>query len=124
MNANMNPKDTELAKLLEASAENVNPNPAFIAHLEDQIKSARKTAPRLASKTVWRRLPGVVTHTFTHFPLVLTVYRTSVGRATPAPAGTRWTQKRNLAEEALPNVMRKVIAHALGNEGPPGPTRL
>ena len=66
----------------------------------------------------WRKLPGVVTHVFTHFPLELTVYKASVTRKTAAPAGTRWTPIRNLANEALPNVMRKVIAHALGDEGP------
>lgn len=46
MNTNMNPKDAELAKLLEASAENVNPDPAFIADLEDKLKAAHKSQPR------------------------------------------------------------------------------
>ena len=33
------------------------------------------TALRAAPlKAAWRRLPGVVTHTFTHFPLELVVY--------------------------------------------------
>ena len=81
--------------------------------------AARRSAPRLAPKMAWRKLPGVVTHTFTHFPLELDVYKTSVDRNIAAPAGTRWTSLKNLANEALPNVMRKVIVHALGDEEPP-----
>lgn len=76
--------------------------------------TARKSAPQVAPKTSWRRLPGVVTHTFTHFPLELTVYRTNVAHDIPAPAGMRWTPMQNLDGEALPGLMRKVIAHALG----------
>jgi A/G-specific adenine glycosylase len=62
----------------------------------------------------WRRVPGVVTHTFTHFPLELTVYRAGFSVTRKAPAGTRWTPLADLSGEALPNVMRKVVAHALG----------
>ena len=61
----------------------------------------------------WRRLPGVVTHVFTHFPLELVVYRAEVPAATRAPVGTRWVPLVDLAGEALPNVMRKVFTHAL-----------
>jgi A/G-specific adenine glycosylase len=66
-------------------------------------------------KAAWRRLPGVVTHGFTHFPLELTVFRAEVTAARKAPSGTRWTPLAGLAGEAFPNVMRKVIAHALGS---------
>jgi A/G-specific adenine glycosylase len=61
----------------------------------------------------WRRLPGTVTHTFTHFPLQLVVYAAEVPRSTPAPAGARWQALDDLADEAFPSLMRKVIAHAL-----------
>jgi A/G-specific adenine glycosylase len=67
----------------------------------------------------WKRLPGVVKHTFTHFPLELTVFFARVGAATEAPEGTRWAPRRALAEEALPGVMRKVLAHALEAPAPP-----
>jgi A/G-specific adenine glycosylase len=60
----------------------------------------------------WQRLPGQVTHVFTHFPLELTVFRTVVPNGTKAPRGSRWSKKHDVADEALPNVMRKVIAHA------------
>ena len=60
----------------------------------------------------WRRVPGVVTHVFTHFPLQLVVYRATVNASAAAPGGMRWVALAGLAGEALPNVMRKVIAHA------------
>jgi len=72
---------------------------------------ARDAAP---FKAAWCRLPGMVTHTFTHFPLELTVYRADVSAARKAPEAMRWTPLAGLAGEALPNVMRKVVAHALG----------
>jgi len=62
----------------------------------------------------WRRLPGVVRHTFTHFPLELTVYLGTVARETPAPDEMRWTARGALHEEALPNVMKKVLVRGLG----------
>ncbi len=79
------------------------------------LANAEACAPRLARrKPNWRRLAGMVTHTFTHFPLELTVYAASVNAQTRAPAGTRWVAISDLAGEALPTVMRKVVAHALG----------
>ncbi|WP_446705197.1 NUDIX domain-containing protein, partial [Aeromonas veronii] len=62
----------------------------------------------------WQRKVGVVTHVFTHFPLELVVYTADVPARTRAPQGTRFVAVATLADEALPNVMRKVIAHALG----------
>jgi A/G-specific adenine glycosylase len=71
-------------------------------------------APMPRAKLTWRRLPGVITHVFTHFPLELAVYTANVATRTPAPAGTRWVARAELAGEALPNLMRKVLVHALG----------
>jgi len=73
---------------------------------------ALKAAPRLA-KAKWRVLPGVVRHVFTHFPLELTVLVAEVPRATAAPQDARWVALADLPGEALPNVMRKVLSHAL-----------
>ena len=79
------------------------------------ITNAVASAPRLeCRKPNWRRLPGVVTHAFTHFPLELTVYTASVDAQARAPAGMRWVAIADLAGEALPTAMRKVVAHALG----------
>jgi A/G-specific adenine glycosylase len=79
---------------------------------------ARAGAPRFAStkmqkRIAWRKVAGVVRHVFTHFPLELSVYTADVPARTPAPAGTRWVALAALSGEALPSVMRKVVAHAL-----------
>jgi len=65
---------------------------------------------------VWRKIGGVVRHSFTHFPLELSVYRAEVPRDVPVPDGTRWIAISELGDEALPSVMRKVVAHGLGAE--------
>jgi A/G-specific adenine glycosylase len=77
------------------------------------VARALDAAPRLRATMAWRRLPGMVRHVFTHFPLELTVFAADVPRATAAPKGARWVERADLAGEALPNLMRKVIAHAL-----------
>jgi A/G-specific adenine glycosylase len=76
-------------------------------------KAALKQAPELKSVTRWHRKAGVVTHVFTHFPLELVVYTATVPSRTRAPGGMRWVPVATLADEALPNVMRKVVAHGL-----------
>ena len=73
-------------------------------------------APRFAPpvpRAKWCRVPGVVRHVFTHFPLELAVFVARVPRAARAPKGGRWVRLADAPREALPNVMRKVLAHAL-----------
>jgi len=76
------------------------------------LQKALEGAPLPAE---WQLVAGAVSHTFTHFRLELAVY---IGRiedgAAPAPAGCRWRRPEELAGAALPSVMRKVLAHALG----------
>ncbi len=67
----------------------------------------------------WRRLPGIVRHVFTHFPLELTVFHARLDRQAGAPEGMRFTAAEELGDEALPSVMRKVLAHALPQFGVP-----
>jgi A/G-specific adenine glycosylase len=70
-------------------------------------------------KAKWKKLADAVEHGFTHFPLRQTVYVASVPAKTKAPAGMRWVALTELHGEALPNVMRKVVAHAgLGGRSP------
>ncbi len=74
-------------------------------------------APRFAGvgsrrPTEWRRIPGIVRHVFTHFPLELAVYAAKLPARTRAPAGMRWVAQQDVAGEALPSLMRKVLAHA------------
>ncbi len=59
------------------------------------------------------RLPGAVSHVFTHFPLELTVFRAEAPAGFAAPAGSRWIALAEVPDEAFPTLMRKVIAHAL-----------
>ena len=63
-------------------------------------------------KVKWRKLPGAVEHGFTHFPLQQAVYVARARGGTKAPAGMRWVALADLHGEALPNVMRKVLARA------------
>jgi A/G-specific adenine glycosylase len=79
------------------------------------VAQALRSAPRFKGAK-WRRLAGVVRHVFTHFPLELAVFVARVPRATPASKGARWVKIADLPGEALPNVMRKVLAHALDLE--------
>jgi A/G-specific adenine glycosylase len=88
------------------------PGSDWLAEQDD--KAALKQAPALKGASRWRRKTGVVTHVFTHFPLELVVYTADVPARTPAPEGMRWVPITTLAGEALPNVMRKVVAHGLG----------
>jgi A/G-specific adenine glycosylase len=76
--------------------------------------AALEQAPSLKGVTRWHRKAGVVTHVFTHFPLELAVYTATVPPRTRAPEGMRWVPVATLADEAFPNVMRKVVAHGLG----------
>jgi A/G-specific adenine glycosylase len=88
------------------------PGSDWLAGLDD--KAALKQAPLLKGVTRWHRKTGVVTHVFTHFPLELVVYTASVAARTRAPLGMRFVPIATLKDEALPNLMRKVIAHGLG----------
>ena len=66
----------------------------------------------------WKRLPGVVKHGFTHFPLELTVFFARVAAGTVAPEGMRFTPREKLDEEPIPGAMKKVLAHALAGPVP------
>jgi A/G-specific adenine glycosylase len=87
------------------------PTSDWIAAQDD--KAALKQAPALKGVLRWHRKAGVVGHVFTHFPLQLVVYTATVPARARAPQGMRWVPIATLRDEALPNVMRKVIAHGL-----------
>ena len=95
------------------------PNTEWSAGFEE--KTALNFAPFLSSplpngerELVWRRKPGYVRHVFTHFPLELSVYVAKVPASMSAPKGMRFAKLAKLESEALPTLMRKVIAQALG----------
>jgi A/G-specific adenine glycosylase len=89
------------------------PTSHWLAAQDD--KTALQQAPGVRSGARWNRKVGVVSHVFTHFPLELVVYTANVPARAAAPEGMRWVPISALRDEALPNVMRKVIAHGLGD---------
>ena len=87
------------------------PGSDWLAGQDD--KAALAQAPALKGIAKWHRKAGVVTHVFTHFPLELVIYTAKVAARTRPPEGMRWVPIATLDGEALPNVMRKAIAHGL-----------
>ena len=79
------------------------------------FKDAKRSSPVSGD---WWPVPGLVVHVFTHFRLELTVYRAVVPIDTSLtfwaePERCRWVARRDLPGQALPSVMKKVIAHGL-----------
>ena len=74
--------------------------------LENGLKVHPVPAPAEAE---WRKLDGVVKHTFTHFHLELQVVAATAD--VPDAQGIWWPLDR-LHEQALPTVMKKVVRHA------------
>ena len=87
------------------------PSSAWVSGALDR-GAAEKAAPVSAR---WSALPGVVRHSFTHFDLELMVL-TGKTRAVKDVTnfGGVWVQPAALGTQALPTVMKKVIAFALG----------
>ncbi len=76
---------------------------------------AMRSAP---IRSEWWPAGGAVTHIFTHFRLEMAVMRALVPVDVSLdlwaePERCRWVHRRDLANEALPSVMKKIIAHAL-----------
>ena len=85
----------------------------------ETLPEAREALRGAPVRGDWWAVPGTVTHTFTHFKLETMVYRTVVGTDAPltfwADGGRcSWVARRDLHAQALPTVMRKIIAHGLG----------
>ncbi len=76
-------------------------------------------------KAKWRQVPGEVEHVFTHFRLVLDVWRADdpVPPANVPDGDFRWIERHELAGEALPSVMKKVVAAVLGADALKPPPR-
>jgi A/G-specific adenine glycosylase len=82
-------------------------------------KNATAAAPLHAN---WWPVPDEVVHVFTHFRLEVQVFRALVPldaslNLWAEPARCKFVARRDLAAEALPSLMRKLIAHALKGEG-------
>jgi A/G-specific adenine glycosylase len=74
---------------------------------------SREAVTHASPEVRWHRVPGVVTHVFTHFALELVVLRAHLPKSAVAPNGMHWIDRDSIAGAALPSVMRKVVAHAL-----------
>lgn len=79
------------------------------------LKDVLRSAPVSAD---WWPVDGLVIHVFTHFRLELTVYRALVSGDTSLTfwadgARCRWVKRSDLKNQALPSVMKKIIAHGL-----------
>ncbi len=60
----------------------------------------------------WKKMRGVIEHTFTHFHLELTIWTTQRKALT---LNGRFVKFEDLSDEALPSLMRKVAAQMLKN---------
>ena len=60
------------------------------------------------SSLTWQPCPQKVKHTFTHFHLVITVWRAVAPHSFPLPAGG-WYLPETLQDQALPTLMKKII---------------
>lgn len=98
-----------------AEEREADENPEDALYIEGEREGCGGTPPVSGD---WWRVPGLVRHTFTHFHLELTVYRSII----PLDADLtlfadasrcKWVHRDALTEEALPSVMHKVITHAL-----------
>ncbi len=89
------------------------PGSEWLAGQDDAAALAQ--ASKVAGVIGWHRKLGVITHVFTHFPLELVVYTAEAPARTRAPDGMRWVRVATLDREALPNVIRKVVVHGLGD---------
>ena len=84
----------------------------------DMLPSATDALRIVPVKADWWKVPATVRHVFTHFELELVVYRAVVSSASELTfwadgSRCRWVPRRELDAQALPSVMRKVIAHGL-----------
>jgi A/G-specific adenine glycosylase len=71
------------------------------------LAEAGKQAP---VKGRWRRLDGIVRHTFTHFHLELEVLTAEV-TIKRSPKGALWSEPSGFSGHALPTLMKKVAKH-------------
>ncbi len=84
----------------------------------DMLPSATDAMRIAPAKGDWWKVPSTVRHIFSHFELELVVYRAVVPLDAPLTFWAdqprcRWVPRRDLEGQALPSVMKKVIAHGL-----------
>ncbi len=93
--------------------------------IEDGACEADDALSHAPVPAAWTRVPGEVRHTFTHFHLELAVFRANVPpdaeiHGAARPESCMWVARAELRGQALPSVMRKVVAHALDGRADQG----
>jgi len=73
-------------------------------------KPAPEDAPLPAG---WAKKCGTIRHTFTHFHLEIEVVMAEFAQDQKTADGYWWSDRNRIADEALPSVMKKIIAIAL-----------
>jgi A/G-specific adenine glycosylase len=69
-----------------------------------------KIEPPIVAK--WKKLTVQVEHTFTHFHLELNVWKAMTAETSLPDGNYSWVHLRDIGHEALPSLMRKVVALA------------
>jgi A/G-specific adenine glycosylase len=80
----------------------------------EEFPSAKEALLQAPFRAPWKKRAGVVRHGFTHFELEIEVYAAELSKRPKADG--HWTS--DLANAALPTLMRKIIAHAIDDGGP------
>lgn len=87
------------------------PTTAWPSSAQETDAPSAEAAAEPWNSREWEELPGMVTHTFTHFHLELRVMRVTLDRV-GAKHGV-WCAPDKLGEQALPSIMQKVVRHVL-----------
>lgn len=104
----------------ESKASVVPSNTAFARPNAPFAPSNAEIARKTPLKARWIQVPGMVSHTFTHFHLELTVISANL---TPGQAkrldgpDAIWTPIDKIGAAGLPSLMRKVAQHAIKEMG-------
>ena len=86
----------------------------------EEFPPDREALAQAPFRAGWKKLPGMVRHTFTHFELEIEVWAAEAkkekldGRVEPGhdELEMHWVSAAKLKDAALPTVMRKIVAHA------------
>src|SRR5258708_17148644 len=77
------------------------------------VDGGAELGPRLGrARPKWRRVGGVVTHTFTHFPLELVVYIADVPAGASPPPGAALVPPAGPSRRAPPHGLRPGVSPA------------
>ena len=78
----------------------------------EQLWSNSEVRDLVPLNAEWKALEGQVTHTFTHFHLLIEVWAGTTSANTNADGF--WCAPEQFSELALPTLMKKIVAHASG----------